>query len=82
MSLGPTELIIILIIVLVVFGGGRIGEIGGALGKGIREFKGSFKDEDPEPAPPPRPTASTAPPPPSPSDPVRNSRNSSHNCPG
>ena len=51
---------------LVVFGGGRIGEIGGALGKGIREFKGSIKDEDAEPAPPPAPAASTAPPPPEP----------------
>ena len=36
---GPTELIIILVIVLVVFGAGRLPEVGGALGKGIRAFR-------------------------------------------
>lgn len=36
---GLPELIIILVIVLVVFGAGRLPEIGGALGKGIRNFK-------------------------------------------
>lgn len=43
--LGPGELIIILLIVVVLFGAGRIAEIGGALGKGIREFRTSVKDE-------------------------------------
>ena len=38
-SLGPTELIIILVIVLILFGVGRVGKIGGELGKGIRAFK-------------------------------------------
>lgn len=38
-TLGPAELLIILVIVLVIFGAGRLPEIGGALGKGIREFK-------------------------------------------
>jgi len=38
-SLGPTELIIILVIVLVLFGVGRISKIGGEMGKGIRAFK-------------------------------------------
>ena len=62
MSLGPTELIIILVIVLVVFGGGRIGDLGGAVGKTIREFKSSVKDEEPTvvpPAPPAPPTVAT-----------------------
>lgn len=36
---GMPELIVILIIVLVVFGAGRLPEIGGALGKSIRNFK-------------------------------------------
>ena len=36
---GPFELAIILFIVLLVFGVGRLPEIGGALGKGIRAFK-------------------------------------------
>ncbi|MCK5428339.1 MAG: twin-arginine translocase TatA/TatE family subunit, partial [Anaerolineales bacterium] len=35
-SLGPTELIIILVIVIVLFGVGRIGKIAGELGTGIR----------------------------------------------
>lgn len=38
-NLGPTELIIILVIVIIIFGAGKLPEIGGALGKGIKEFK-------------------------------------------
>jgi sec-independent protein translocase protein TatA len=36
---GPTELILVLAIVVLVFGAGRLGEVGGALGRGIREFR-------------------------------------------
>ena len=39
--LGPLELIIILVIVMVIFGVGRLPEIGGAIGKAIREFRSS-----------------------------------------
>jgi sec-independent protein translocase protein TatA len=39
MNLGPTELIIILIIVIVLFGVGRISKIAGEMGSGIRAFK-------------------------------------------
>ena len=46
--MGPTELIIILVIVLVLFGVGRIGKIGGELGKGIRAFREGVKDTDGE----------------------------------
>jgi sec-independent protein translocase protein TatA len=46
-GLGAPELIIILIIVLVIFGAGKLPEIGGALGKGIRNFKKSVS-ESPE----------------------------------
>ena len=42
----PTHLIVILIIVLVVFGPGKLGDIGGQLGRGIREFKKSMQDID------------------------------------
>lgn len=46
---GPTELIIILIIVILLFGVGRIGKIAGELGSGIRAFRkglqGDEKDE-------------------------------------
>jgi sec-independent protein translocase protein TatA len=38
-SLGTTELIIILVIVLLIFGVGRVSRIGGELGEGIREFR-------------------------------------------
>jgi sec-independent protein translocase protein TatA len=48
--LGPTELIIILVIVLLLFGVGRIGKIAGELGSGIRSFKdglqGDKKDDE------------------------------------
>jgi sec-independent protein translocase protein TatA len=38
-QLGGTELIIILVIVLLLFGVNRVGKIGGELGRGIREFR-------------------------------------------
>jgi sec-independent protein translocase protein TatA len=38
-SLGTTELIIILVIVLLIFGVGRVSKIGSELGQGIREFR-------------------------------------------
>ena len=47
-SLGPTELIIILVIVIILFGVGRIGKIAGEMGSGIRAFrKGLQGDEEP-----------------------------------
>ena len=50
--IGPPELIIILFIVLVIFGAGRLPEIGGAIGKGIRAFKrGQSGEEDVEEEP-------------------------------
>ncbi len=41
---GPEKLIMVLLIVLVLFGGKRIPEIGASLGKGIREFKRGIKE--------------------------------------
>jgi sec-independent protein translocase protein TatA len=38
-NIGPTELAIILVIVLIFFGVGRLPEVGGAMGRGLREFK-------------------------------------------
>lgn len=38
-GLGPAEIILVLIIALIVFGPGRLPEIGQALGKSIREFR-------------------------------------------
>ena len=43
-GLGFGELLIILAVLLLVFGAKRLPELGGALGKGIREFKSSVRD--------------------------------------
>jgi sec-independent protein translocase protein TatA len=43
MRIGPTELIIVLVIVLILFGVGRIGKIAGELGSGIRAFKDGLR---------------------------------------
>jgi sec-independent protein translocase protein TatA len=41
------ELAIILLIIIVLFGAGRLAEVGGALGKGIREFRSATHDAPP-----------------------------------
>ena len=45
-SLGPTELLIILAIVVVLFGASRLAGLGGALGRGIREFREESTGDD------------------------------------
>lgn len=45
-SLGWQELVIVLIIVVIIFGAGKLPEIGGALGKSIKEFKDSSEGSD------------------------------------
>ena len=45
-TLGPTELILILVIVIIFFGVGRLPEVFGGLGRGIREFRRAAKDEE------------------------------------
>lgn len=45
-GLGMPELIIILVIVVIIFGAGKLPEIGAGLGKGIRNFKDATKGED------------------------------------
>lgn len=45
-NLGFTELMMILVIVLVLFGARRVPEIGASIGKGIREFKKNIADVD------------------------------------
>jgi len=55
--LGPWEIGLILVIVLIVFGVGKLPQIGGVIGKSIREFRKSSKGEDEEeeePAPTPK----------------------------
>ena len=45
-NLGGWEWVILLVIVLIVFGVGRLPEIGGALGRSIREFRSESAQED------------------------------------
>jgi sec-independent protein translocase protein TatA len=53
-SVGPMELVIVLVIALVILGPKRLPEAGKAIGKGMREFKDSIgghgSDEDDEPS--------------------------------
>ena len=46
MNLGPTELIIILVIVLIVFGAGRLPQVFSSLGKGVKEFREASEGND------------------------------------
>ena len=51
-SLGPMELLLILIIVLVIFGASRLPQLGKGLGEGIRNFKSAMKDGESGDTPP------------------------------
>jgi sec-independent protein translocase protein TatA len=44
MGLGWQELVIVLVIVVIIFGAGKLPEIGGSLGKGIKEFRASTQE--------------------------------------
>jgi sec-independent protein translocase protein TatA len=58
-NIGPTEIIIVLVIVLLIFGPKRLPDLGRSLGSGMREFKDSVtgKDKDEKPAEIQRPPA-------------------------
>jgi sec-independent protein translocase protein TatA len=51
-NIGPLELVIVLVVVLVIFGPKRLPQLGRSLGSGMREFKdsvtGKGKDEEPD----------------------------------
>ena len=52
-NIGPLEIGIVLVIVLIIFGPKRLPELGQSLGRGIREFKGSISgDHDDKPVTP------------------------------
>lgn len=56
-GLGIWEILVILVIILVIFGAGKLPKVMGDLGKGIRSFKSGLKDataEEEEPPPAPR----------------------------
>ena len=46
---GPWEWIIILVVVLIFFGAGKLPNVLGQMGKGVRAFKDGMKDEEKEP---------------------------------
>ena len=48
MKLGTTEIILIIVLALVLFGGGKLAGLGGALGKSIKDFKSAVKDDEKE----------------------------------
>nr|MBK7066640.1 twin-arginine translocase TatA/TatE family subunit [Deltaproteobacteria bacterium] len=55
MGLGATELIVILLIVVLLFGASKIPELGKSVGQGIKSFKDGLRQDDPPPPPPPPP---------------------------
>ncbi|MCX6956580.1 MAG: twin-arginine translocase TatA/TatE family subunit [Verrucomicrobia bacterium] len=57
MGLGPRELVIILVILLVLFGGTKLPQLAKGLGQSMKEFKKASKDEEPEAKPAPAPEA-------------------------
>ena len=45
-GLGIGELLVILVIVLIIFGAGKLPEIGSGIGKAIKNFKGASEDDE------------------------------------
>ncbi len=54
-NFGPMEIVLILVIILIIFGVGKLPQVGGAIGKGIREFRkgqrGEYEEEEEEAKP-------------------------------
>lgn len=48
-SIGGPEILVILLVILVLFGGKKLPDLAKGLGEGIRNFKKSVKDEEPAP---------------------------------
>lgn len=51
---GPMELVVLLVIVLIIFGPGKLPSIGSAVGNGIREFRSAARAEPADERPPDR----------------------------
>jgi sec-independent protein translocase protein TatA len=48
MDLGWPEILLILVIVLIIFGAGKLPQVGGAIGKGVRAFRKAARGDDDE----------------------------------
>jgi sec-independent protein translocase protein TatA len=59
MSIGVWQVVLILLIVLIIFGAGKLPQVMGDVAKGVKSFKSGLKDQD-EAAPPPPPSPLTA----------------------
>jgi sec-independent protein translocase protein TatA len=60
-GLGIGEMVVILVIVLIIFGAGKLPELGEGLGKGIRNFRKAATEPDSIDVTPPKPDAAPAP---------------------
>lgn len=49
LGLGMPELLVLLVIIVIIFGAGKLPEIGSGIGKGIKNFKDATKKEEKEP---------------------------------
>jgi sec-independent protein translocase protein TatA len=52
-GLHPLWAVVLLVIVVILFGVGRLPSVGGALGRGISEFRKSLRNDEPNPQSPP-----------------------------
>jgi sec-independent protein translocase protein TatA len=52
----PTHIFVLLLVILIIFGPSRLGDVGGALGKGIRDFKRAINEPESIPATPAKAT--------------------------
>ena len=59
-GMGIGEMLVILVIVLIIFGAGRLPELGEGLGKGIREFRKATSEPDSIDVTPPKPDSAPA----------------------
>ncbi|MEH6476527.1 MAG: twin-arginine translocase TatA/TatE family subunit [Sneathiella sp.] len=48
MSIGPWQIVLILVIVLIIFGAGKLPRVAGDLAKGIKNFKSGMNEDDTE----------------------------------
>jgi sec-independent protein translocase protein TatA len=60
MRVGWQEIILVLIIALLMFGGKKLPELGKGLGEGLRSFRDALKGAEPQQPPPAQPPATTA----------------------